>query len=136
MTLRTKLSLIAIGLLASASSTASAKLEYVPVSETHVRQSLEAFADGEVIPMLSGNADAGTVARARLAAKECPMGTRVIYNRPGMSFSQVNLECSDENKIGFLFVFLEGELNAMEIYPSGIVVVAPPAPPAFKSNEG
>ena len=136
MKLRTKLSLIAIGLFASASSTAGAKLAYVPVSESHVRESLEAFANGDQIPMLSGNADAATVARARLAVGECPMGTRVIYNRPGMSISQVNLACGDEDKIGFLFIFLEGELKAMEIYPSGIVVVAPPASPSSKSNEG
>lgn len=136
MKLMTKLRLVAIGLLAGTSSTASANLEYVPVSETHVRQSLAAFANGEQIPMLSGNADAATVARARLAAEKCPLGTRVIYNRPGMSVSQVNVDCNDENKIGFLFIFLEGELKAMEIYPSGIVVVAPPASPTFKSNEG
>ena len=136
MKLTTKMRFIVIGLLATVSSTASAKLEYVPINETHVRHALEAFADGEQMTMLSGNVDEATVARARVAAEECPMGRRVIHNRPGMSISQVNLDCSGEEQIGFLFVFLEGELKATEIYPSGIVVVAPPATPSIKSNAG
>ena len=116
-------------------ASASAKVDYVPIREPHVRTVLASIADGDDLKLLSGNADEALIARARRSATQCPLGTRVIYNRPGWSIAQINLTCAEDDQIGFLFIFLEGKWVGTELYSSGIVVVAPPASPSFKSNE-
>ena len=135
MSLHSRITLVLASCFAMLGASASAKVEYVPVRESHVRTVLASIADGDEPKLLSGNADEALVARARRAAGECPLGRRVIYNRPGWSIAQINLTCAEDEQIGFLLMFLEGKWVGTELYPSGIVVVAPPASPSFKSNE-
>ncbi len=135
MRLRTqiKVALASCAMMIGASATAA--LEYVPIGERHIQGVFAAIADGGELNLLSGNADEALRARARRAAAECPLGKRVVYNRPGWSVAQINLSCAEDEQIGFLLIFLEGKWVGTELYPSGIKVVAPPAPPAFKRNE-
>jgi hypothetical protein len=72
-----------------------------------------------------------TMVRAKVQECTIPeygMGN-TINNPPGISKVFVNFECAERGRFGLVFSFENAALRGIEVWPRGVVLVPPPAPP-------